>query len=136
MLGIEPAPHQQAPAIRQADFNTRVPHRARRALSQLHFQELSGGIFTQAFLPDEEIRPTYPSLTAERSYRLPATRLFGNQLPPFRPSLLCAPCHGATLLHSGPPRKMWFVNRSLQIIHTPIRTCFLTCLLYASVSHN
>src|SRR5207244_11601572 len=44
--------------------------------------------------------------------RLPATRLFGNQLPPFRPSLLCAPCHGATLLHSGPPRKMWFVNRS------------------------
>src|SRR2546429_5783048 len=56
MLGIEPAPYQQAPAIRQADFNTRVPHRARRGLSQLHFQELSGGIFTQAFLPDEEIR--------------------------------------------------------------------------------
>src|SRR5207249_7186199 len=44
---------------------------------------------------------------------------------------LCAPCHGATLLHSGPPRKMWFVNRSrtydcLRLLSIPIRRCTLS----------
>jgi len=37
MLGIAPAPHQQAPAILQPDFNARVPGRLWRSLSQLYF---------------------------------------------------------------------------------------------------
>src|SRR5215469_1237812 len=55
-------------------------------------------------------------LIAERLNSLPAARLFGNQLPAFRPSFLCAPRHGATLLHSRTRRKMWFVRRSHLIL--------------------
>src|SRR5256884_3892634 len=58
----------------------------------------------------------------------PYTTLFrSNQLPPFRPSLLCAPCHGATLLHSGPPRKMWFVNRSRNFAYSAWVRCSTGC---------
>src|SRR5205807_2172712 len=54
----QPAPHQQAPAILQPDFNARVPGRLRRRLSQLYFQEFHSGVFAQPFLPRKEVWST------------------------------------------------------------------------------
>jgi hypothetical protein len=63
-------------------------------------------------LPHEEIRSAQITFTAERSNRLPATRLFGNRPSPLRPRFFSAFGHVATLQCDMIFCKMGFVYRS------------------------
>jgi hypothetical protein len=54
MIRIESSPHDQASAILQSDFNTRVAWHAPRRLRHLHFQEFPRHAFAQPFLPHEK----------------------------------------------------------------------------------
>lgn len=108
LFRVEPLLHDEAPAVPQANFNTRVA-RNRRALGYFNFQESCRRTFPQPFLPHKEIRSAQTTLTAERNHRLPATRLLRNQPSPLRPCLLCALGHVATLRCDGIFHKMGFV---------------------------
>src|SRR6266850_4424679 len=99
MIRIESSRHNQASAILESDFNTRVAwHAQRRRLRHLHFQEFRRRAFAKPFLPHEEIRSAQSTLPAKRSHIQSATRLLGNQLSPLPPCLLLSFGHVATLL--------------------------------------
>jgi hypothetical protein len=64
MVRIESPLHNQASAIPESDFNTRV-RRNRRALGYFHFQESRRRSFPQPFLPDEKIRAVQAATAAK-----------------------------------------------------------------------